>query len=83
VDVAGVDMIMLDADIAGCVSSLLSARSLDQRRQAILERSIRNLHRVRPLLTVDNEIVHYDRLRIMAELASAPGPRVSVRRRAG
>lgn len=70
-DVAGVDMIMLDANIAGCVSSLLSTGSLDQRRQAILEWSIRNLHSVLPLLTVENEIVHYSRLRVMAELASA------------
>lgn len=70
-DVAGVDMVMLDGDIAGCISSLLSTDSLDQRRRAILKRSIRDLQSVLPLLTVENELAYYDRLRAMAELAAS------------
>ncbi len=72
-DVADVDTIMIDANIAGCVSSLLSTGPLDQRRQAILKWSIGNLHRVLPLLTGEYEAVYYHRLRAMAELTSALG----------
>lgn len=48
---AGVDLVMLDADIAGCVTTWLSnGGSLDARRLGILRRKISDLEQVLPEL---------------------------------
>ncbi|GAB2930254.1 hypothetical protein GCM10027280_17320 [Micromonospora polyrhachis] len=67
VDLLGVDMVMLDADIAGCVSTRLGNRgSLDGRRQRTLTRCMADLDRVLPILTGQQERGYYGRLRTMA-----------------
>ncbi|UWE11772.1 hypothetical protein [Actinacidiphila bryophytorum] len=48
---AGVDLVMLDADIAGCVTTWLSnGGSLDARRLEILRRKLSDLEQVLPEL---------------------------------
>ncbi|MGC5021684.1 hypothetical protein [Micromonospora sp. DT47] len=70
-EVAGVDMVMLDADVAGCVSSWLQNRgSLDARRRRVLASCQEQLIRVIPVLA-DQEAAYYRRLHDMAALVSA------------
>lgn len=67
VDLLGVDMVMLDADIAGCVSTWLGNRgSLDEGRQGVLARCMADLDRVLPILVGQQERAYYGRLRAMA-----------------
>ncbi|MEU9481892.1 hypothetical protein [Streptomyces sp. NPDC048191] len=48
---AGIDLVMLDADIAGCVTTWLSNNGfLDARRLAILRRKLSDLEQVLPEL---------------------------------
>ncbi|GAA2009450.1 hypothetical protein [Catenulispora subtropica] len=68
-DVGEIDFIMLDADIAGCIQTLLSRGSLDEWRTAVLNRCLGHLAIVLPLLTDEDELAYYDRLRTMAGLA--------------
>lgn len=74
-EVAGVDMVMADSDVAGCVITFLEGRGvLDEWRRGILRRCIRDLDSVLPLLTDDEERRYYGRLREVASLvAGAPG----------
>jgi hypothetical protein len=68
-EIEGVDMVMLDADIAGCVSTWLSQSGpLDHGRQRILRQCRDDLQRVMPLLDVPEEVAYYDRLSAIAEL---------------
>lgn len=66
--VAGVEMLMLDADIAGCVDSWLRADgALDERRQAILRGRRAQLDRVLPELD-GAEAAYAERLSRLAAL---------------
>ncbi|WP_258017468.1 MULTISPECIES: hypothetical protein [Streptomyces] len=68
-EIDGEDLVLLDADIAGCVSSSLSG-SLDERRRRILLMCLAALEKVLP--SIDDEggaIGYYERLREMAALA--------------
>jgi len=48
-DVAGVDFVMLDADVAGCVSTFLHRKHvLDQWRTALLGLALGNIERLLP-----------------------------------
>jgi hypothetical protein len=63
------DMVLLDADIAGCVSSSLSG-PLDEQRQEILLVCLAAVEKVLP--SIDDEggaTEYYERLREMAALA--------------
>ena len=66
-DVNGVDFVMLDADIAGCVSRFLSRGTLDARRAAILGLCYRNAGNVVPILNEEGA-QYFWRLERMAEL---------------
>lgn len=70
-DVAGVDIVMLDADVAGCVSSLL-AGPLDERRRVALGRCVANLIEVLPAIEDEYGAKYYERLREMAVLGLKP-----------
>lgn len=70
---AGIDMVLLDASIAGCVSSWLNrAGSPDTRRLKIADRCVLDLDLALPLLTDAEEIEYFRRLRRMAALVSLP-----------
>ena len=71
---AGVDMVMLDADIAGCVDSWSrSSGPLDHNRLSRLRVLRRDLDRVLPLLDDAGERQYYERLRDLAQLVSDAG----------
>ena len=68
VDVAGVEMVMLDADVAGCVSTWLNnGGNIDDRWWAVLATRERQLERVVPKLS-DREAAYYQRLLDMTVL---------------
>ncbi|MGW7636966.1 hypothetical protein [Streptomyces decoyicus] len=72
---AGIDMVMLDADIAGCVLTWQNTGGcLNADRQRILRSRLSDLDRVLPLLVETNEIHYYQRLRRLAVLTSEHGP---------
>ncbi|MFJ6665101.1 hypothetical protein [Streptomyces sp. NPDC091383] len=76
---AGVDMMLIDATIAGCVSSWLGLdSSLGAKHLEIADRCVLDLDQVLPLLTDAEEIEYFRRLRRMAVLARRrrpkPGP---------
>ncbi|MEV3872450.1 hypothetical protein [Streptomyces sp. NPDC049906] len=65
----GTDLVLLDADVAGCVSTWLGDRgTLDPGRTRILRRCVEELDRVLPELTGSAEIRYYERLRRLALL---------------
>ncbi|MEU5721015.1 hypothetical protein [Micromonospora sp. NPDC047738] len=67
-DIAGVEMILLDADIAGCVSVWLDSNGqLDDWRRTAVASCLRQLDLVQPLLA-GQEAAYYRRLRDLAEL---------------
>lgn len=68
-DLGGVDLVLLDANVAGCVSSAL-AGPLDARRREVLEFGIGQLDVVLPLLTEEDSVLYFQRLHRLAELAS-------------
>jgi hypothetical protein len=71
--IAEVDMMLLDADVIGCVVMWLGRRgNLDERRRDTLARRMKDLDLVLPLLTDVGERTYYVRLRNMAALASQP-----------
>jgi hypothetical protein len=74
-EIAGVDMVMVDSDVAGCVITFLKGRGvLDEWRRGILRGCIRDLDKVLPLLTDDEERRYYGRIREVASLVSGtPG----------
>jgi hypothetical protein len=69
-DVGEIDFVLLDADIAGCVQTLLSHGSLDEWRESILKTRMGYLSIVLPLLADEDESTYYKRLRTMAQLAA-------------
>ncbi|MEU7901655.1 hypothetical protein [Actinoplanes sp. NPDC049118] len=73
-DVSGIDMVTLDADVAGCVSVWLrNGGNIDDRRWEILAARERELTRVLPALTGE-EAAYCQRLRDMAVvLMDSPG----------
>jgi hypothetical protein len=69
-EIDGIDMVMLDADIAGCVSTWLGNKGrLDETRRGWLEGSLDDLARVLRLLADEDERAYYERLRRLAQLA--------------
>jgi hypothetical protein len=69
-EIAGVEMVMLDADIAGCVQTWLANKGqLDEHRKEILRSCLDEADRVLPLLQDEGERAYYERLRRLAQLA--------------
>lgn len=68
-ELAGVDLVMLDADIAGCVTTWLdSSGRLDDGRAALLRACLRDVSRVVPLLDMADELSYFSRLRELARM---------------
>lgn len=70
VEFGGADMVLLDADTAGCVLTWLNNGALDPMRTGILQRCIEDLDRVIPQITEPAGTQYYERLRQLALLAS-------------
>jgi hypothetical protein len=69
-DVAGVDTIMLDAEVAGCIAAWIgNAGTLDSSRREILAQSLVELDRILPLLADAEERRYFQRLRDLAAVA--------------
>lgn len=66
-DVNGIDFVMLDADVAGCVDTFLSRGNLNLYQTAVLGLSYRNLSYVLPILN-DEGKDYFWRLERLAEL---------------
>lgn len=66
-DVNGVDLVMLDADVAGCVDTFLSRGNLNLYQTAVLGLCYRNLTFLIPILSEEGR-VYYWRLERLAEL---------------
>jgi hypothetical protein len=67
-DVAGVEMVVLDADVAGCISTwLTNGGGIDSRRREILMNRERLLARVVPKLS-GPEVTYFQRLLDMTAL---------------
>jgi hypothetical protein len=72
VDVLGIEMVTLDADIAGCVNTWLhNGGTLDDRRWNVLTARKRKLSRVLPELTGE-EATYFRRLDEMVNLLRPP-----------
>ncbi|MFI6169864.1 hypothetical protein ACIBCN_24000 [Nocardia sp. NPDC051052] len=72
---AGVEMALLDAAIAGCVSVWHdNGGSLDTARIGTLRKRLAELDQVLPLITEEAELRYLERLRQLAVLASDTGP---------
>ena len=68
-DVAGVDMVMLDSDVAGFVIAWMSSQGqLESRQRDLLAQCLADLNRVLPLLNDESERRYYERLRDLAAL---------------
>ena len=66
-DVSGIDFVMLDADVAGCVGTFLGRGNLNLYQTAILGLSYRNLSHVIPIIR-DEGKEYFWRLERLAEL---------------
>ena len=66
-DVCGIDFVMLDADVAGCVGTFLSRDNLNLHQTAVLGLSYRNLSYVLPVIN-DEGKEYFWRLERLAEL---------------
>ena len=66
-DVNGIDFVMLDADIAGCVTTFISRGNLNLYQTAILGLSYRNVSSVIPIIN-DEGKEYFRRLGRLAEL---------------
>ena len=66
-DVCGIDFVMLDADVAGCVGTFLGRGTLNLYQTAILGLSYRNLSYVIPIIN-DEGKEYFWRLERLAEL---------------
>ena len=72
-EIAGVDMVMLDADIAGCVGTWWAGHgSMDEGRRQLVGRLLKDLDRVLPLLSDEQELAYYRRLRAISEVLLDP-----------
>ncbi|WP_410575441.1 hypothetical protein [Amycolatopsis sp. cmx-4-61] len=66
-EIAGIDMVLLDAYTAGCVSSWLSSGGrLDAWRRTAIASCLAELNTVLPLLTDPTQAAYYRRLRDLA-----------------
>ena len=64
---AGTELVLLDADVAGCVSIWCSGSGrLDSERQRVLRRCLDELERVLALLSDPDEVTYFRRLRDLA-----------------
>jgi len=66
-DVNGVDLVMLDADVAGCVDTFCSGGNLNLYQTAMLGLCYRNLTYLIPMLSEEGR-TYYSRLELLAEL---------------
>jgi len=66
-DVDGIDFVVLDADIAGCVSTFLQRRQLDLWRTAVLGVCYRNVTYVLARTPIEGR-VHFQRLERLARM---------------
>src|SRR5688572_11769917 len=66
-DIEGIDFVMLDADIAGCVSTFIKRRTLDQWRTAVLGVCYRNVTYVLPQMPLEGRL-YFRRLERLARL---------------
>ncbi|MFG1955932.1 hypothetical protein [Micromonospora sp. NPDC048830] len=67
-EIAGVEMVLLDPDVAGCVAGWLeNGGQLDARRQNVIANYLPKFDLVLPLLT-GQELEYYSRLRSLAVL---------------
>jgi len=66
-DVSGIDFVMLDADVAGCVDTFIGRGNLNLYQTAILGLSYRNLSYVIPIIN-DEGKEYFWRLERLAEL---------------
>ncbi|MFJ9950809.1 hypothetical protein [Kitasatospora sp. NPDC091207] len=71
--VEGEDMVLLDAYLAGGVSSSLSG-SLDEKRHQVLVTCLADVGRVLPSIGDEDGVRYFERLRDMAVLAIGLGP---------
>lgn len=70
-ELAGVDLVMLDAGIAGCAATWRENHgALDEPRRLLLARLLRDLDRVLPMLDDPQEQAYYERLRQLGRLVS-------------
>lgn len=73
---ADIDLVLLDADIAGCVSTWLSrGGSLDDWRRGVLHRRITDLDRILPVLGATDNAPYWRRLHRLSCLVSEADPR--------
>lgn len=70
VDIEGVDLVLLDADVHGLVQRELNG-GLDDRGIAILWACIADLEKIVPLINEEYCAAYFARLRTMAKLAAA------------
>lgn len=71
-EIEGVDMVMLDADIAGCIDAWLGRGGrLDEQRRGWLKSCREDLRRVMRALDDPEERAYYERLDALARLALA------------
>jgi hypothetical protein len=69
-EIAGVDLVMLDADVAGCVQTWMSnSFRLDEPHRGWLARCLGDLDRALPLMDDGAERDYFERLRRLARLA--------------
>jgi hypothetical protein len=67
VDIADTSVVMLDADVAGCVQTWLAAAGeLDDERWNRLAQCLEDLDMVMPLLSAGAEAVYFDACRTIA-----------------
>jgi hypothetical protein len=66
-DISGIDFVMLDADVAGCVHTFLKRGNLNLFQTAVLGLCYRNLNYVAPILNEEGK-AYYWRLERLAEL---------------
>lgn len=77
---AGVDMVLLDAYVAGCVSTWLNnGGALDTDRHRILRDCIADLDQVLPLLDEADGVHYFQHLRGLAQLVADTDPQPSER----
>ncbi|CAM5669291.1 hypothetical protein SBADM41S_06634 [Streptomyces badius] len=72
----GIDLVLLDADTAGCVSAWLSGGgSLDDWRRRVLHRRITDFDRILPMLGATDDAPYWQRLYRLSCLVARADPR--------
>lgn len=68
-EVAGVDLVMLDADVVGCASSWgAGGEDRQAEREALVRSLLIDLDRVVPALSAEEEVAYFERLRALVLL---------------